>query len=258
MIDFHCHLDLYPNPEREVRDVEAARVYVLSVTTTPKAWPRTAQLAKGHKRIRTALGMHPQLAHERHDELPIFEHLLPRVRYVGEIGLDGTPGYAEHSKIQTKVFASTLDLSARMGGRILTIHSRRAVDQVLDHLSARPDAGVPILHWFSGTQSQLRRAIDIGCWFSVGPAMLAGDKGRALAKAMPRDRILTETDGPFAGGPQHPLRPVDAWKAVHQLAALWDIPKKEAESQLLENLRDLSKTAPDPSRVEEVEDEVTG
>lgn len=248
MIDFHCHLDLYPNPEREVRDVEAARLYVLSVTTTPRAWVRTAQLAKGHKRIRTALGLHPQLAHERYSELALFEELLPRSRYVGEIGLDGGPGYRQHSAIQAKVFDTVLQLSARAGGRIMSIHSRHAVDEILERLAASPSSGTPILHWFSGTAKQLQRAADIGCWFSVGPAMLKGKKGQSLAKAMPRGRILTETDGPFATGPDGPLHPADAWLAVKQLTTIWEIPFDEARAQLLDNLKSLSESGPDHIR----------
>lgn len=248
MIDFHCHLDLYPDPAREIRDVEASRLYVLSVTTTPRAWVRTAQLAKGHKRIRTALGLHPQLAHERHNELGLFEELLPRSRYVGEIGLDGGPGYSQHSAVQAKVFDAVLRLADIGGGRIMSIHSRHAVNEILDRIAANPNAGMPILHWFSGTAAQLRRAIDIGCWFSVGPGMLRGEKGRSLAKAMPRDRILTETDGPFASGSNGPLRPVDAGRAVNQLAAIWGMPVAEAQSLLLENLRSLSASGPDHLR----------
>jgi TatD DNase family protein len=248
LIDFHCHLDLYPDPEREVRDADAARIYVLSVTTTPRAWLRTAQLAKGRRRIRTALGLHPQLAHERAGELGLFEELLPRSRYVGEIGLDGGPGYGQHSAIQAKVFETVLHLAGKGGGRIMSIHSRRAVDEILDRLSAFPEAGLPILHWFSGTAGQLRRAADIGCWFSVGPAMLRGGKGKALAKAMPRNRMLTETDGPFAGAPNKPLRPTDSWQAVKQLAELWGVSLDEARVQLVDNLRSLSESGPDHIR----------
>jgi TatD DNase family protein len=130
----------------------------------------------------------------------------------------------------------------------MSIHSRRAVDEILDRLAATPDAGTPILHWFSGTAAQLRRAADIGCWFSVGPAMLRGEKGRALAKAMPADRILTETDGPFASGPDGPLRPADSWQAVRQLATIWSVPLDEARSRLLDNLRSLSESGPDHIR----------
>lgn len=75
MIDFHCHLDLYPNPAKIIAEADAAGIYVLSVTTTPKAWRETARLAKGMKRIRTAVGLHPQIAHERLQELALFEEL---------------------------------------------------------------------------------------------------------------------------------------------------------------------------------------
>lgn len=248
MIDFHCHLDLYPDPEREAREAAASGVYVLSVTTTPRAWAKTVQLATGRKRIRTALGMHPQLAHERHGELPLFEELLPRARYVGEVGLDGGSEHREHAAIQGRVFSTVLALSARMGGRILSVHSRRAVDEVLDRLAVAPDAGVPILHWFSGSAGQLRRAVAAGCWFSVGPAMLRGEKGRALVQAMPRDRVLTETDGPFTGRPGTPLRPADAWKALDQLAPMWNMTNDEAAAQLLGNLRVLGSSTPDALR----------
>src|ERR1700741_2594809 len=88
VIDFHCHLDLYPDPHA-VRDECARRgLYVLSVTTTPSAWNGTFALSRDAPRIRTALGLHPQLAYERHSELDLFESLIAETRYVGEIGLD--------------------------------------------------------------------------------------------------------------------------------------------------------------------------
>ena len=65
-------------------------IYVLSVTTTASAWEGTAALAHGCPRIRTALGMHPQLAHERKHELPLFQRLIEKTDYVGEVGLDGS------------------------------------------------------------------------------------------------------------------------------------------------------------------------
>ena len=75
-------------------------------------------------------------------------------------------------------------------------------------------------------------------------ASLAAD----LAKNMPRDRILTETDGPFASGPDGPLRPADAWQAVKELATIWGMPFDEARAHLLDNLRCLSDSGPDHIR----------
>lgn len=240
MIDFHAHLDLYPDPHAVARECIARNLYLLSVTTTPSAWSGTAALTKDAPRIRTALGLHPQIAHERKGEVPLFERLLPRVRYVGEIGLDGSLECRRHWQDQQYVFSRVLSLCARAGGRIMTIHSRRAATQVLDALSKEPGAGVAILHWFSGTQRELARAVDLGCWFSVGPVMLAGDKGRALATKMPRDRVLTETDGPFAKVDGRAVWPWDADRAVEALSQIWSEPTDMVERQLVGNLRRLT------------------
>ena len=244
MIDFHAHLDLYPDPWAVLRQCVADRLYVLSVTTTPSAWSGTSALAKDAPRVRTALGLHPQLAHERAGELPLFAELLPRVHYVGEIGLDGSPELRAHWQRQQQVFARVLELCTRVGGRIMTIHSRRAVAAVLDQLSDHPAAGTPILHWFSGSKQELRRAIDIGCWFSIGPTMLSGEKGRQLALAMPKDRLLTESDGPFARVDGEPARPGDVRKAVDILARLWCEPHRAVQRRLLRNLMRLTTSHP--------------
>jgi TatD DNase family protein len=240
MIDFHCHLDLYPNPQSVVRECIDRGIYVLSVTTTPSAWPGTKALALDAPRIRTALGLHPQIVKERKGELAIFKKLLPDVRYVGETGLDGGPEYRDSWNDQVVVFTSILELCEKAGGRILTIHSRRAAKPVLDALERYPGAGTAILHWFSGTQPELLRASDMGCWFSVGPAMLSGEKGRALAARMPRERVLTETDGPFAQLDGRPAMPWDAGRAVATLADVWQMPIDGVMAQLSDNLRTIA------------------
>lgn len=244
MIDFHAHLDLYPDPGAAVRHCVDRDLYVLSVTTTPSAWRGTSALADGAPRIRTALGLHPQIAHERVGELPLFSRSLPAVRYVGEIGLDGAPEFRPHWPEQRRVFRRVLELCVDAGGRIMTVHSRRAATPVLDDLSDYPAAGMPILHWFSGTQKELARAIELGCWFSVGPAMLTGNRGRRLAINMPRDRLLTESDGPFAQLDGRCAWPGDVKVAVEILARIWSEPVEAVNRQLLSNLRRLTETLP--------------
>ena len=93
LVDFHCHLDLYPDPVAAIADAEAAGVYTLTVTTTPKAWPRNLALTQGTSRVRAALGLHPQLVSERSSEISLWETYLPEARYVGEVGLDAGPRY---------------------------------------------------------------------------------------------------------------------------------------------------------------------
>jgi TatD DNase family protein len=243
VIDFHCHLDLYPDPAGIAEGCRERNMYVLSVTTTPSAWKQSCTLGRDGDRIRTALGLHPQIAHQRRSELALFDELLPQTRYVGEVGLDGGREYQEHWPAQTKVFDHVLTACQREGGRILSIHSRRAAKPVLNSLSSHVGCGTAVLHWFSGTARELDDANRLGCWFSVGPAMLRNERGRVLVSRMPRDRILTETDGPFAQTRGRPLLPWDVKDALRALASLWNEPLDQVEGILSENLRTLTKKA---------------
>lgn len=244
MIDFHCHLDLYSSPHLVARRCSEREVFVLSVTTTPSAWHGTRALAHDSERIVTALGLHPQLAHERKQELALFDELLPNARFIGEIGLDGASDLREHWGEQLAVFEHVLTACSRAGGRILSIHSRRASNEVLDVLEAYPQAGVLVLHWFTGSLRDLDRAIDLGCWFSVGPAMLRGKRGRHLASRMPNERVLTESDGPFAQIDGRAILPWQANQAIITLADLWSCSVDEVESLMVRNLQALVGSIP--------------
>jgi TatD DNase family protein len=239
MIDFHAHIDLYPDPFEVAKECSLQQIYVLSVTTTPSAWKGSSALAVPESRIRTALGLHPQIAHERKNELELFDTYLPEARYIGEVGLDGAPEFKTHWNDQLLVFDHILQACSRAGGRIISIHSRRATTEVLSRLAKFSHAGTPILHWFSGSRRELDIAISQGCWFSVGPAMLMSDKARSLVSHMPRDHILTETDGPFAQIDGRSAMPWDAQRATVQLAELWNISVQETQQLLYENLRRL-------------------
>lgn len=233
----HCHLDLYPEPFKVAEECNRRGTYVLSVTTTPKAWEGTCRLSEGSPRIRTALGLHPQIAHQRYQELGLFDALLSEANYVGEIGLDGGSGFKDHWDVQLKAFRHILNAVNHAGGRIMSIHSRASATTVLDELKGID--GTPVLHWFTGTKNQLNRAIDMGCWFSVGPAMLNTKKGVELVSIIPRDRILTETDGPFAKHGGNVLMPWDSDIAVNILSSIWNQPVQQTHADLKENLRSI-------------------
>lgn len=244
MIDFHCHLDLYPDPEEVLRGIDDRGTYVLAVTTTPKAWRGTTKLVGERKRVRVAVGLHPEVVAQRHHEVALLCGLLPECRYVGEIGLDGSPPHRATLDLQKKVFTRILAESAKLGGRILTIHSRGAATAVLDALERQPLAGIPILHWFSGSRRELERATALGCWFSIGPAMMRSKKGRELAALMPLDRILTETDAPFTMIGEVPLMPWQAYDCLPELAAARGVAQHEIDRIVRRNLRRITETKP--------------
>ena len=235
MIDLHCHIDLYPDPIAVIEEADRRGTFVLAVTTTPKAWRGTTRLIGKRRRIR--VGLHPEVVAERHSEVALLCGLLPEARYVGEIGIDGSPPHRQSLDLQSSVFRRILAECARLGGRILSVHSRGAADEVLDAIAGEPGAGLPILHWFSGTTRQLERAVQLGCWFSVGPAMVRSAKGRGLVSRMPYDRLLTETDAPFARSGDRPLYPWEATDCVPILAEAHAVTSEEVLLTLQANLR---------------------
>lgn len=244
MIDFHCHLDLYPDALALLPQVNARNVFTLVVTTSPRAFLATSRVFAGHPRVHVGLGLHPEVAVAKAGEIDQLVALVNRAAIVGEIGLDGSPRFKATLPTQRRVFSSVVAECEAQGGRVMSIHSRGAESEVLDVLEKHPQAGVAVLHWFSGTQRELQRAIELGAWFSVGPAMLRGLKGRELAARMPSGRVLPETDGPFAQDSGRPLMPWQAWNACAALAAGWGRSADEVQEQMLSNLRRLLPSAP--------------
>jgi len=240
MIDLHCHLDLYPDPHGLVAQCIKRNIFVLSVTTVPSAFDGTAALAAEAGRIKTALGMHPELAAARSRELLLFERLLPKTRYVGEVGLDGSRDHRASLDAQKGVFADVLRLCAMAGGKVLSLHSRGATGLILDALASEPGSGSPVLHWYVGTTKQVKRAAEMGCWFSVGPAMMASKAGISAVASMPKNRIIPESDGPFGRVDEQPALPWDAWSIVPKLGELWRDSDSEVERQLFSNFRSLA------------------
>jgi TatD DNase family protein len=225
-VDFHCHLDLYPDIKAAIAIAEAARIYTLTVTTTPKAWPRNYELTHGTHYVRAALGLHPQLVAERAGELPLWKQHLAETRYVGEVGLDAGPRFYKSLDAQKMVFRSILDLCADAGGKILTVHSVRSVSAVLDLIERHlpRDRGAVVLHWFTGSRSEARRAAELGCYFSVNAEMTRSDRGRTLVADLPINRLLTETDGPFTQINSRPAEPADTPVVIEAIARV----RKEA------------------------------
>ena len=239
MIDLHCHIDLYDDPEKIVYECHKRGLKVLSVTTTPSAWEGTYALGKNNHCIITALGLHPQLAAIREQELYLFDKHLPETNFVGEIGLDGIPENKSFWDAQIRVFEHILQSCTNAGGRIMSIHSRRATKQVLKQLERHPNSGVPILHWFSGNFTELEIAINLGCWFSVGPMMCLSKNGRSLISRMPQNRILTETDGPFSVINDKHLKPWDVDIAIKSLSEIWSTSTNNTANILNQNFRSL-------------------
>ena len=198
-VDFHCHLDLCADMQKAYTECDRMRCITLAVTTTPKAFARNNAMAKRTGHVHAALGLHPQLVAQRASEITLFEELAATSRFIGEIGLDAGRRFYPSFDRQKHVLERALNRCADLGDKVISLHSVRAAKHVLDAVER---TGVHrncrlVLHWFNASNSEIGRAIDLGCRFSVNEQMLLSPRGKALLGIVPIARLLTETDAPF-------------------------------------------------------------
>jgi TatD DNase family protein len=241
-MDFHCHLDLYSGARDVYREASQRNEFTWLVTTSPKAFAATSRALPAAPSVLISPGLHPEIAHERAAELGMLLEQMASVNAVGEVGLDGSPRFRAHYEVQRRIFSAVVARSAELGGRILSIHSRRAVRDVLAELEGHPGYGTAVLHWFSGSLAELKAAVQLGCWFSVGPAMFDSPNGRRLAAALPTDRVVSESDGPFATVGGKPVMPWSAPETAQRLSDVWNLPVDVTADMLANNGRKLRRS----------------
>jgi TatD DNase family protein len=237
LVDAHCHLDLYPSYADVVARAVRSGVRVIAVTTTPRSFEGNEKRVGKAAGIYVALGIHPQVIGTAHADLALFASLLPRARVIGEVGLDGSPAHYRTFDQQIETFDNVIALCASSGGRPMSVHSVRAVKQVLQRIIVADARLINryALHWFTGSPSELRRACDLGCYFSVNIAMLNSAKGISLVSVMPREFVLTETDGPFIESSGEALTPEAVSDSLERLASIWKVTVADASAVVASN-----------------------
>lgn len=178
-----------------IASLRAMGIVACSVTVDTETTLRSFDLFDSCRDVvRQFVGIHPEAAVR--DDLEkfndIFQLHVQSIDGIGEIGLDGT--YDVPYDRQKQVFNAMLAL-AESAGKPVSIHSRKALDDVLGILPSYKLKGV-LLHWFAGSKKQLARSMDMGLYVSYGPALVYSDDKKALLKNTDSERFLVETDGP--------------------------------------------------------------
>lgn len=237
MIDTHCHIDLYPDPSRVAADAEKAGITTVVVTNLPSAFDRAYPHIRPLRHIRLALGFHPLVAEQHAAERKRFQQYVDRTSYVGEIGLDFSSAGRTTKQIQLNSFRFVLE-TLRGKARFVTLHSRGAESTVVDLLEEYDKTPV-VFHWYSGSLDVLHRALEHGHYFSINPAMLRSTNGNKIIAAIPPERALTETDGPFVEVGKRPAQPSDVLLVEANLAQRWQVQPQEAAARMKENFMTL-------------------
>jgi len=146
-----------------------------------------------------ALGLHPQLIAEREKELDILFKYIEEAKFIGEIGIDQGPRYYKTIDAQIRIFNDIIDKCDWYGNKIISIHSLRSADIILEILrsNVRNKSNKFIMHWFTGDIKTLQDAIKLGCFFSINSQMINSDRGKKIVSILPKEKILVESDAPF-------------------------------------------------------------
>jgi TatD DNase family protein len=221
-----------------MREAGAAGVVIVVVTELPSAFQRLSLMIGKRARVRLALGCHPLRATQVDStQKALFKRLVGQTDYIGEIGLDGSSRGRETLSEQRRVLDFVLD-NPQVQNKILTVHSRGAEEETIQRLASANVTA--ILHWYSGALKHLPVAIDAGLWFSVNPAMVRSKNGRQIIDALPKERVVTETDGPFAMVDGRPCAPTDVPAMVADLARIWNEDPEETRDRIFGGMTRLA------------------
>lgn len=210
MIDSHCHLTdprlMEQLDQVLARAKEACVARMITIGTDPEDNQSAIHLAAAHANVRCAIGIHPNYCHEVADNAVVeLERMAadPSVIALGEMGLDYHYNLA-HVARQKHFFESQLALAERLDKPVV-IHSREAFDDCLGILQKFPKV-CAVFHCFTGTLDEGLRAIQAGYLLGLTGVVTfkRSDELRELAKQIPADRLLIETDAPYLS--PEPLR----------------------------------------------------
>ena len=246
MFDSHAHYDdkLYD----EDREALFARLFseerlsgILTIGCSERSSKEAIRLAETHDKIYAAVGFHPD--HAEHVDIALLEELLkhPKVVAIGEIGLDyyyEDPG----REIQQRALRLQLELAQKTGYPVI-IHDRDAHGDILSIVKEYP--GVKgVFHSYSGSVEMAKVLLDMGWYISFSGVVTFKNARQApdVARMVPEDRFLTETDCPYLTPVPFRGKRNDSGKmyyTVEKLAELRGVPFQTVEVQSEENARRL-------------------
>ncbi len=242
MIDSHCHLadetfagDL-DEVVRRARDAGLERALVILAAGDAREAAQAARVEALWPGVRFAIGVHPHAAQtfagdpERAGETVRTQlAATPAARAIGEIGLDYHYDFAPRD-VQHAVFRAQVRV-ARERGLPIVIHTREADEDTIAILREEGGGEVTgVLHCFTGTPALRDAGLALGLYVSLA-GIITFPKAQDLrdtVRAVPLDRLLTETDSPFLAPvphrgtrnePAHVSRVVDALALLHEMDA---------------------------------------
>ncbi|MGN6185747.1 MAG: TatD family hydrolase [Thermoanaerobaculia bacterium] len=240
--DSHCHL-MMSNAEVNLAAARAAGVkgFVIPATKLDDA-PQAVEIANNNDDCWAAVGFHPHDAKHCDDAaFAEIERLARETKVVaiGEIGLDY---HYDHSPRETQraVFERHIALAKQLDKPII-VHNRESTDDMVETLTRSGARG--ILHSYTESLDIARKLVDAGFFISFSGIVTFrnADSLRDVARALPHDRVLIETDTPYLAPVPYRGRdnePAYVVAIAQLLAKLWDVPLERVAEQTTANFEE--------------------
>ena len=206
LIDSHCHLD-FPDFENErdqliERATQSGVNLMVTISTKVRKFNSIKAITETYDNVYCSVGTHPHYADQEleitcSDLVKLAEH--EKTVAIGEAGLDFFRNNSPRED-QERGFRVHID-AARKTGLPLVIHARSADEAMINILEEEMNKGkfTAVLHCFSSGRDLAIRGIDLGLYVSFSGILTfnKSDELRAIAKELPSDRLLVETDAPY-------------------------------------------------------------
>lgn len=196
LIDAHAHLDKYEADLASVLEaIRRQQILTISTSMDFASYERNQEIADRCEWVLPTFGIHPWNASQHADQLDRLHEPIRRSSMLGEIGLDyywvKEPSHFPAQRAVLDFFLA----AAKAQNKIVNLHTKGAEKDILDGLNHH---GIDraIIHWYSGPKSIFRKLIARGAYFTFGVEVLSSKYVRTLARAVPSELLLTETDNP--------------------------------------------------------------
>jgi len=244
MIDAHAHLlpDFVKNIDVLIENARSSNLTaIINCAIEPNQFEFARQLEETNANyIFTTLGFAPQRIKDlNYNETVNAIQKFPDIVAVGEIGLDYhwiTDSFCQ--KKQRKTFISLIELANTLMKPIV-VHSRKAETDCINLLAKYAEQPV-LMHCFAGNMNETERVIDLGWKISIPTAVVNRKKHRKIARKIPLEKIVVETDTPYLSPiPGKKNEPANVRYAIEEIAKLKEISIQEIDGVTTKNTFDF-------------------
>ncbi len=210
LIDAHAHLDRYGDLlEIALEEIRQNKIFVIGNSMDLPSYMENLAIGATCDLVLPTFGVHPKRAPEYAGRLRDLSGAIDTTPVIGEIGLDfhwvkDPSQYAAQEKVLRFFLAA-----AKEQKKIVNLHTKGGEKEILTLLE-HYDIQRVIVHWYSGPLDILRALTEYGAYFTVGVEVLYSEHIQTIARELPTNRLLTETDNPgglqwLRGAPGMPL-----------------------------------------------------